>query len=422
MSKRRYRTTEVNKVNWERIAESAQGARVVFGIDVAKENFVGALMDPNRGVIETLRWRHPEQTRGLVEDLRTHLEPGSLEVVMEPSGTYGDSVWGVFVEAGVAVFRVSPKRVHDAAEVYDGVPSLHDAKAAYLIGRFHLDGGSRRWEALPVSRRELKAAVNLMDFYRDRYQSGINRLEGLLARHWPEADKIMAVGSVSLMSLLAGYGAASEVATHDDEAEQLLRRTGRSLLREEKIEQLLESARLSVGLRCSAGERIYLQTLARETLESYRSWNGAKKQVEQQALDEPTVAPLAVVVGKATSAVLVATQGSPLSYANAESYIKSMGLNLKEKSSGRHQGQLKITKRGPGLARKYLYLAALRFINNDPIAQVWYQRKVQRDGGQKGKAIVAIMRKLAKSLWHVARGQAFDSQALFNIRSLNLGC
>jgi transposase len=221
---------------------------------------------------------------------------------------------------------------------------------------------------------------------------------------------------------LARYGAAAEVAMHDAEAEQLLRRTGRSLLREEKIQQLLESARSSVGLRCSPGERIYLQTLARETLESYRSWNEAKKRVEQQALDEPTVAPLAVVVGKTTSAVLVATQGSPLSYANAESYVKSLGLNLKEKSSGRQKGQLKITKRGSGLARKYLYLAALRFIHNDPIAQVWYQRKVQRDGGQKGKAIVAIMRKLAKSLWHVAQGQAFDSQALFNIRALNLGC
>jgi transposase len=99
-----------------------------------------------------------------------------------------------------------------------------------------------------------------------------------------------------------------------------------------------------------------------------------------------------------------------------------LGLNLKEKSSGKHQGQLKITKRGPGLARKYLYLAALRLIQNDPIVQCWYQRKVQRDGGHKGKAIVAIMRKLAKSLWHVARGRAFDSQALFNVRALQLNC
>jgi hypothetical protein len=54
----------------------------------------------------------------------------------------------------------------------------------------------------------------------------------------------------------------------------------------------------------------------------------------------------------------------------------------------------------------------------DPIAQLWYQRKVRRDGGRKGKAIVAIMRKLAKSLWYVARGESFEPQRLFNIRAL----
>jgi transposase len=160
--------------------------------------------------------------------------------------------------------------------------------------------------------------------------------------------------------------------------------------------------------------------LAEETLRSYRLLSEAKKGVEHHALDDPTVAPLAPVVGKITSAVLVASQGTPLDYPNAGSYLKSIGLNLKEHSSGKHQGQLKITKRGSGIARKYLYLAALRLIGHDPFAQAWYQRKVQRDGGRKGKAIVAIMRKLTKSLWYVAQGQPFDTRRLFNTRLLNL--
>ena len=76
MGKHRYRTTEVNNVNWQLIEECADKERVVFGIDVAKEKFVGALMNGDRAVIQTLKWRHPEQTRGLVEDLLKHLEPG----------------------------------------------------------------------------------------------------------------------------------------------------------------------------------------------------------------------------------------------------------------------------------------------------------------------------------------------------------
>ena len=81
---------------------------------------------------------------------------------------------------------------------------------------------------------------------------------------------------------------------------------------------------------------------------------------------------------------------------------------------------MKITRRGPGIARRYLYFAALRWLYRDPIIQAWYQRKVARDGGCKGKAIVAIMRKLAKALWYVAQGVAFDSRKLFNRKALAL--
>jgi transposase len=97
-----------------------------------------------------------------------------------------------------------------------------------------------------------------------------------------------------------------------------------------------------------------------------------------------------------------------------------MGLNLKERSSGKHKGQLKITKRGPGVARYYLYYAVLRWINKDPVIQSWYQRKVQRDGGLKGKAIVALMRKFAKALWYVAQGAPFDPRKLVNIQGLEI--
>ncbi len=58
-----------------------------------------------------------------------------VEVVMGPSGTYGDALRWQMTERGLPAWRIGPKRVPDAAEVYDRVPSLHDAKAAYLIGR-----------------------------------------------------------------------------------------------------------------------------------------------------------------------------------------------------------------------------------------------------------------------------------------------
>ena len=96
-------------------------------------------------------------------------------------------------------------------------------------------------------------------------------------------------------------------------------------------------------------------------------------------------------------------------------------LDLKERSSGKHKGALKITKRGPGIARQYLHMAALRLITGNPIVSAWYAKKVRRDGGRvKMKAVIAVVRKLSKALWHVARGSVFDATLLFDTRRLRL--
>ena len=58
-----------------------------------------------------------------------------VDVVMEPTGTYGDPIRYQINDAGMDGYRVNPKRTHDAAEVWDGVPSMHDPKAGGKIGR-----------------------------------------------------------------------------------------------------------------------------------------------------------------------------------------------------------------------------------------------------------------------------------------------
>jgi len=52
------------------------------------------------------------------------------------------------------------------------------------------------------------------------------------------------------------------------------------------------------------------------------------------------------------------------------------------------------------------------------IIKAWYQKKIARDGGVKMKAIVAIMRKMIGSLWHVGKGSRFDASLLFDTSKL----
>lgn len=420
MKKRRYRATNVKQANWEKVADLAAGQPTVLGVDVAKDEFFAALMKTDRSVIDTIKWVHPQQTPEMVEHLLQNVDVQNLEVVMEPSGTYGDALRGYLTGLGLAVYRVSPKRVHDAAELYDGVPSLHDAKSAYLIARVHLDGASAAWEELSVSRRDHHALTAELDLYQGQHQANLNRLEAYLNRHWPEVVRILDLGGVSLHTLIGEYGDPGQVSAHREQAGQLLRRTGRGLLRAEKMQQVLDSSETTLGLPCTEGERHLLQVLGQELLRTHKALKALEHQISEVVEDDLVLRRMASVVGKTTSLVLETTQGTPLDYSNPHSYLKGLGLNLKERSSGKHAGKLKITKRGPGKARKYLYFAALRWSHQDPVITAWYQSKIKRDGGLKGKAIIAVMRKLALSLWYVARGERFDSRKLFNARALGI--
>jgi len=418
MKKRRYHATSVNQVNWAQLAEQAGDQRVVFAVDAAKVTFVAVVMTPDKQVLKTIKWKHPEQTKSLLEGLFSQWDSATVQMAIEPTGTYGDALREAFERRGIEVYRVSPKAVRDSAELIDGVPSQHDAKAAYQIGWLHLNARSARWELRSEQRRLLGALLEELKVYQERRRSSLNRLEAQLARHWPELPTILGLGSVSLMTLLARFGSAAQVAAEPEEAEALLRRCARAALSQEKIAAVIDSARQSLGVPCIEAERRWVQGLAEDLLAQHRAVQRTEKAIAQQVEADPVATRLAEVVGKTTAAVLIECIGEPEAYPNAASYLKALGLNLKERSSGKHVGALKITKRGPGLGRFYLYFAVLRQIAQDSIMRAWHQAKTARDGGHKGKSIVALMRKLAKALWHVGRGERFDTRRLFDTAHL----
>lgn len=418
MSKRRYHSMACKQVDWEALAEQSVGERVILAIDVAKYDFVAVVQTLTGVVLARIKWAHPHETPVLLSGLEQLQARTSVEAVMESSGTYGDALRWQLQARGLAVYRVSAKRVHDAAEVLDGVPSLHDAKAAELIAELHRQGRTQMWTQPEPTRRALTAQLSQLRQCKKRYQADLNRLEGLLSRHWPESLGIVALNSVSLHHLLASYGGPGSIRTQVPAARALLAEVGRPGLQKATVTALLDSAETTLGVPCVPAEDALLRWQALGLIETHRQLRAIERTMEQAVAHEPALAPMAEVVGRVTSAVLIACQGSPLSYPDARSYCKALGLNLKEHSSGTHHGRLSITKRGPGVARFYLYFAALRLIAHEPLVKRWFEAKSARPGAVKGKQIVALMRKLAKALWHQAHGQRFSPEKLFNLAAV----
>jgi transposase len=124
------------------------------------------------------------------------------------------------------------------------------------------------------------------------------------------------------------------------------------------------------------------------------------------------------VVGRVTAVMLVAHLGPLSDYASAAALEKACGLNLKIKSSGNTSGRPSIAKRGAPIARAYLYLAAMRLVKNDPLVGAWYRLRGGYLADRKLIALVAVMRKLIRALWHVARGAPLDSTKLIDAREI----
>lgn len=417
-----YRAHRLSKLDWSRVFEVVEDQQVIIGIDVAKEAMVAAVMDEGENVVKTIRWSHPRETDAFLEFV-TELEErsSSLVVAMEPSGVYGDALRWRLLEAGVAVFRVSPKKSYDMAEIHDGVPSSHDGKSAAIVAVLHYRGASDPWPVESDRRRELTAALRLLEVFGKQFRQHRNRLEGLTARHWPELTTILELSTATALEVLSTYGGPAAVAADAEGARGLMRRMGGSMLAPAKIESVVGGAASSQGVPMIPEETELIRALAAEARRNQLAEKQARRRVEELATGEGATKQIAPVVGKATAAVFVSGVGNPLEFDSPQALVKAAGLNLRERSSGKKKSGLHITKRGSGVARLYLWMAVLRLIQSDRVVKAWYAKKVARQGGQaRAKAVVAVMRKLVLALWHVARGEDFDATKLFDTRRLRL--
>jgi transposase len=420
--KRTYSSADV-----ERIDPLAFVQRLTVGcivaVDVAKTKFVAALATAAGDVLQIVRFAHPRQTLSFLRVLEV-LRDAQLapRVVMEPTGTYGDALRHQCHVRGVRVEMMSPKHTHDLAEVIDGVPSMHDPKAAVVLARLAAIKPSRAWTPDSEERREVRALLDRRWPLSTTLSVYYGHLEAMLARHWPELGALIDVHEQrSWMALLQQYPGPCAVVAASEAAAKLLRKASRGRMSEERRAAIIASARTSLGMPMTKGEQARLRSIVELIEQHTRAIDAIDQELAERAAKDEVMSRLAQVVGPACAAGTLSHVGSPLSFEAPGMLEKAVGLNLKIKSSGEGEGKLHITKRGPAQVRQLLYLAALRVIQSDPVVAAWYRAR-KSYGGDSGKmkAVVAVMRKLVRALWHVARGATFDASKLFDTRRLDL--
>lgn len=414
MRKRAYRSTAVKFINVSEVVSRLSEGPVTLGLDIGKAAILAVVRDATGHFERPWKIRNPHEIHEFVMRAKQLSQERPLVIAMEPTGTYGDPLRQALTDADLVIHRVGSKVSSDYKEIFDGVPSAHDGKDAAVVAELAAIGKSSPWpNQEPTSQQaEMAGEVSWLDSQQDILQVWLGRLEGLLARHWPELTGLLKLNSGTLLRILTHYGTPAALAADPQAADQLARWGGHQL-RPEKIAAVLESARITTGVRMQPATIALLQHCGEAALAARREIQKAKQKLKVLSKEDEVIQAMATVVGIPTACVLHVTLGAPQDYHCGEAYRKAMGLNLKECSSGKHQGKLKITKRGPSLARRWLFFAALRMIQK-PSVSGWYEAKKCKDQNRGMRATVGVMRKMALAIFAVAaRGEKFSPDRLF---------
>jgi transposase len=226
------------------------------------------------------------------------------------------------------------------------------------------------------------------------------------------------------LSLLSQYAGPEAVAKEEQSAAEALGIAAKGRLSEARIEQILTAAKQSLGVPMLSAEQELMKDLVDEIRRLKKKQSELDAQIESYVEEDPLMRAMATVVGAAAAAAIFVYIGEASQYTSAHAYEKASGLNLKERSSGKYKGVLKITKRGPPLVRQLLYLAVWRLCESNPTIRAWYEARTGFKAGHKMIAAVAVMRKLIRALWAMTHNpdaiQEFESKKLFDVERLKV--
>lgn len=421
--KRSYGAIDIKRLDVDRLLELITTA-VTVSIDVAKAMFVFAISTATEEALRIVRFEHPTETRLFLELLdRLKQRAGQLLVLMEPTGTYGDPLRHQLADRGITVRMVQPIRTHDARRVFDGVASKHDGKDTVTVLKVHKGGGSTEWKLPSEERRSLRALFDRYLLRDEHCEALFNQIEARLARHWPEFEQWLAVRKhASGRALLSHYGSPQAVAADPDGARDLLRCASRGALSPELITALVESAKTTLGVPMLPDERAVMRDLLHQLMTEMAARDAIEEDLDRRVAHHDVIQRMREVVGVMAATAIVTFVGLPKDFVACRAFLKTAGLNMRESSSATRQSNVHITKRGPSIVRRLVYMAALRAIANDATARAWYRQRDCYKANDKTGAVVALMRKLFAGAYAVGKSESahYDPSKLFDTRALAL--
>ena len=392
--------------------ERAQRAAACVGVDAGK--FAHTLVVRPTGQPDSRPLSFPttrvgfEQAVAFIRQQVPGAQTATVLVGIEFAGNYGFTLAHYLRELGFEVVSVLPAHTKRWKDVAHNQPLKTDAKDAGTITDLLAQGHFVSFPFLEPAYAALRYLVTGRERLAVLRRGAITQLRALLQVVFPEYETLFPlVSQRTAVTLLRAFpGPQDLLAAPKAKVLRVLRAGSRGHLGAEIYERLVAAARSSLGL---PGAQVRLRQEIVLTLDRLALFEQQIRALEVElvaALEAVPETPYLLSIPKVaavTAAVFLGSIGDPRAYDAGAQILRVAGLSLVERSSGALHGTKRISKRGRPLLRAAAYLFAVRSITHGGLFRADYEALCARNGGQKLKAVVAVMRSGLQLMYSIAR-------------------
>lgn len=334
---------------------------------------------------------------------------GLKEVVLgfESTGSYGRPLVYFFSGKPVRLVQVNPMHTSRLKSLNDNSPLKSDSKDPRVIADLVQMGHTLTVVTPEGDSGELRGFTMARERALKSRTVKSNQLTQLLVTYFPELLGLFStITGKTVLYLLEHYPLPSDiVACGLSNLTLKLKKISRGRVNEDKVKKIYSLARNSIGIKDAPVSAAFeIRHLVREIQELCGYIGKLKEQMAIYLKKIDYAERLCEIKGVSTVilAAIIGEVGNFRNFGTIREIVKFAGLNLCEHSSGLHIGHRKISKFGRAILRKMLYYGALQLIRYDSALGRYYKRKVA-EGMKKSKALVAVGKKLLKTMFSIVR-------------------
>jgi transposase len=395
------------------LIERISDKHLVVGVDIAQElhvaravNFRGIIVgDPltfennEEGFARLLQW---------INQLKTLKGFTSTIIGMEPTGHYWVNLSKWLYDQDIEAVTVNPHLVKKNKENRDNSRSKSDKKDALVIADMVKNGYYSFIRPTSEAFEKLRVLMSNRDMTVKRLVSAVNQINRWVDIVFPELRQVFKdVKGKGAMATLRLFPTPLELRSMKAPdivvgwKTQMKRQPG---LR--KAQVLIELAMHSVGTRQALDAyKLHLEQLIEEFDLATAQLKRVEKEVTEVLNRIPFARKLLAIKGISEIALagILGESGDLSGFAHGNSLLRHAGLHLAEASSGKWKGQIVLSKRGRSRLRRFLYLATMSLVMNNPDFKELHANNVKVKKMKKMKSIMKLIHKLARVLVGMAR-------------------